>query len=515
VRRWPLASALGAAGLVLLTGAAFAAVAAIVARFGPMPAFGLLLGLTAMVAMFVQPQAATLVTAFLLYANVPAMLTRHGLPDVVAGAFILLLGLPILHAFVLHREPLRFDATFGLMIALLAIALLSTLGAVDDGIALNWVRGYLAEGLLLYWLVVNAVRDLGALRALFWTVLGTAALLTTLCLYQDITGRYEQEFGGLAARNYDTAEAEERAAAGHARRGSSRAQGPVDEPNRFAQIMLVLVPIGAYMYRTARTRTAAVSAAMLGILTLVGVILTLSRGAFLTLGLMFVGMAVVRWIRPTHIAIGALALAVLASAISPQFVSRLTSILDARHIVSGGDFDYQAADGAIRGRTTEMLAALYVFRDHPVLGVGPGQFTPFYFVPYSKNSNVKFRELNVPRRAHNLFLELAAEQGALGLAAFVAIVGFLMRSLWRARRAALARHPEAADLAAALWLSLCAYLGSGVFLHLAYQRYYWLLVAMASAALHVAYALHRAPDRVARPLATRVGRPATIGEVYP
>jgi hypothetical protein len=30
-----------------------------------------------------------------------------------------------------------------------------------------------------------------------------------------------------------------------------------------------------------------------------------------------------------------------------------------------------------------------------------------------------------------------------------------------------------------------AYLCTGVFLHLAYQRYYWLLLALATAALHV------------------------------
>jgi len=415
VSEWLLASPLAALG-VLVAVAALGTVAALVARVGPLPVFGLLLGLTAMAAMFVRPQAAALVTACLLYSNVPAMLTRHGLPEAVAGAFILLLALPILHALVVRRESLRFDATFGLMLAFLAVALLSTLGAVDDGIALNWVRGYLAEGLLLYWLVVNSVRGLESLRAVFWTVLATAALLTTLSLYQDVTGRYDQEFGGLAARNYDTAEAQADASAGHARRGSSRAQGPVDEPNRFAQIMLVLVPIAVYLYRTSRTRAVAASAAVLGVLTLVGVILTLSRGAFVTLALMFVGMAAVRWIRPWHIAAGALAVAVLASAVSPQFFTRLTSILDARHLVGGADSRYQEADGAIRGRTTEMLAALHVFRDHPVIGVGPGQFTPFYFVPYSKSAGVKFRELNVPRRAHNLFLELAAEQGKIGRA---------------------------------------------------------------------------------------------------
>lgn len=494
--------------------AAATMIAALVLRAGSAPVFGLLLGLTAVAAMAARPQTATIVTAFLLYANVPAVMTRHGLPDAAAGAFILLLALPIAHSFVVRRELLRFDATLGLMFGLLAVALLSTLRAVDPGIALTWVGGYLAEGLLLYWLVVNAVRNLESLRAFFWTLLATAALLTTLCLYQDVTGRYDQVFGGLAAREYQTVDDAAAVSFGRTERGESRAQGPVDEPNRFAQIMLVLVPLAGYLYRTARSKKAAAWAAALGLMTLVGVILTLSRGGFVTLALVFVAMAAVKWIRPVHVVTGAVVVAVLAMAVSPQFVSRLTSILDARHLVGGSDFGYQEADGAIRGRTTEMLAALHVFRDHPVLGVGPGQFTPFYFVPYSKSSSVKFRELNVPRRAHNLFLELAAEQGALGLGVFVAIVGLLMRWLWRARLAVAARDAGAADLASAVWLSLLAYLGSGMFLHLSYQRYFWLLLALASAALHVVRALPPLPVRGTTVQAVGARTPTVLGEAY-
>ena len=41
-------------------------------------------------------------------------------------------------------------------------------------------------------------------------------------------------------------------------------------------------------------------------------------------------------------------------------------------------------------------------------------------------------------------------------------------------------------MATSFFLAIVAYLGSGVFLHLAYQRYLWSLLALAGAAASVA-----------------------------
>jgi hypothetical protein len=68
---------------------------------------------------------------------------------------------------------------------------------------------------------------------------------------------------------------------------------------------------------------------------------------------------------------------------------------------------------------------------------------------------------------------------------FLSIVGLLLRRLWALRRVLLERDPGRADLAAALCMSLLTYLCTAVFLHLSYQRYYWLLVALGSAAVYV------------------------------
>lgn len=141
----------GAAWWFLVAPAGVAAVAALVTYAGPLPALVLMLGAAALTGMLIWPDLATVATAFLLYTNVPAILTKeHGMPEAVAGAFILLLAIPITHTLVMRRDGLRFDTVLGLMFALLAVMLISALGAVDDAMAINRVRGYAIEGLLLY-----------------------------------------------------------------------------------------------------------------------------------------------------------------------------------------------------------------------------------------------------------------------------------------------------------------------------------------------------------------------------
>jgi hypothetical protein len=469
-------------------------VAWLVANAGAPSVLVALAGATTAVVLVLQPHLATPLAFFLLYVNFPAILTKqHGMPAAVAGAFIGLLVLPIAREWVVRRVPPRVDTTFALMVLLAGAMVLSTLKAVDRALAFDNLLAYALEGLLLYWLVINCVRNLRMLRRSMWTVVSAAALLCALSLYQDLTGNYTNEFGGLAYRNYEaTDDSGERVTR---RRTWDRAQGPVDDPNRFAQITIVLLPVAMFLYRTARRQSTRLAAAVLGLLLLAGIGLTLSRGAFVTLVLMAIVMAHVRWVRPLRLAVVAVAITAALSAVSPYLLSRIVSMTEVFTIFSGDRSRVAEADGAIRRRTTQMLAALYVFRDHPIIGVGPGQFSPFYVEEYSQDPGIKFREVVGPRRAHSLYLEMAAELGIIGLSIFLFIVGLVVRRLWQLRQRWSGRDPVRADLAAAFALSLAAYLSTGIFLHLAFQRYFWFLLALSVAAIRV---IQRRPGRYAR-----------------
>jgi O-antigen ligase len=89
------------------------------------------------------------------------------------------------------------------------------------------------------------------------------------------------------------------------------------------------------------------------------------------------------------------------------------------------------------------------------------------------------------RRGHSLYLEELADTGIMGMLGFLSIALFCLRELALARRAALAVHAPHAHLISALFLAVVTYLASAMFLHLSYQRYYWLLLGMAGAAVNI------------------------------
>lgn len=463
----------------------FMGMVALVRTYDAPAALALVVLLLGVFALLLWPAAATVLTVFLLYINFPGILTQqHGVPNALAGGFILLLGIPLAHLLLVRRERIRVDATFALMLGFLVVLLLSSFGALDPGRATELVAGYALEGLLLYLLILNIVRDRRTLRQVIWTLLAAGAMLSALSLYQDVTGSYQQSFGGLAARKQAEISVDGDGEPMVVRRGSERARGPVDEHNRFAQILIVLLPLAALRQRIEQGRRARFLAVTAGLLILGGIAVSSSRGAFVTVLLLAIAMASLRWMRPIHLIAGIGLLAAAVPVVSPRFIPRVLSIVDAKHLLADDPSELRQADGAIRGRTTSMLASLHVFRDHPLLGVGPGQFR-LYFGEYAQNPDIKFRDrgATAQRRAHTLYGEIAAETGILGLTVFLAIVGLLIRNLWRERLRWREADPAASDLATALCLSLAGYLGTALFLHLSYQRYYWLLIGLAGATL--------------------------------
>lgn len=475
--RWHRAGGAALAALGLGT------VAALVARFDVTPVLAALLSAGAIALMLLHPGLAAVTVVVLLYSNIPGVGVKlYGLPQAAAGSFILLLGIPLVDTVLNRRQPFRVDPTWRLMLAFLVMMLLASVGARDKAIAFDRVTKFAIEGLLLYWLLINTVRTERAVRHVIAAAVAGGVLLGSLTVYQSVTGEYEQDFGGLAERQLAYEYKREAAAL----RGevyqlhrADRAGGPQLGPNRYGQIMIVLLPLAAFLYRQGRSARLRLSAAVAGGLILFGgVILTYSRGTLLALAVLVGAAAVVKWIRSTTVAVAAICALLLLPVVAPALYYRV-STLGAVTALN----DPSEADGSLRGRATEMLAALHAFADHPLLGVGPGQYTPFYSMDYQQISDIQFRQIDESRRAHTLYLEMAAELGIVGVTLFVAIPLLLLRDLWRARRQLGPRHAELADLATALCLSLVAFLVTACFLSHAFERYYWFLLAIAGASL--------------------------------
>ena len=169
----------------------------------------------------------------------------------------------------------------------------------------------------------------------------------------------------------------------------------------------------------------------------------------------------------------------------PDYVVRLSSI---SHV--GGLFSKQDSvpDFSIRRRYAENVACIHTFMTSPIVGVGPGHFAAFYSEPYVNQSGI-VRTMK-GYRGHSLYLETAAETGLLGILIFLSIVGSMLLQLRSEYRSpALREHPECVDLMKAFFVSIIGYMVSAIFLHLSYQRYFWLLLALASASVAVVRSL--------------------------
>ena len=464
----------------------FAAVAALIgaaAYFVSKDQVILLIGgvvaLSAIYFLFKKPEFATLVFAAILYANLAVIAVQfYHVPQIAAAGVSGLLVLPLANFLIVRHEKLIFN--FGFFLALLYFGALvaASLLARDMNIAMNELGNFLAEGLILYFLLVNVMRELSTLKRVIWTLLIVGSVLGTLSLFQEATKSYDNNYGGLAQKSDDIDMSDIKV---DEYGGSRRAGGPLGKENRYAQIMVVIFPLAlcmAYIEPTRKRRLLALAAAGL---ILGGIVLTFSRGAFVTLAGMVLIMVFLRYIRPTQ-ALGGIALLVMAIlTVLPEYVERVSSVTNLSSVVTQDSEGTREADGSLRGRFAQNLAAVRVFFEHPLLGVGPGHFAKFYSARYGNEVGTK--RLISNRRAHSLYLEMLADTGLTGTFTFMLVVFFTARGLWHARRRFMQTRPDLVHIATALLLGIFNYFGTAAFLHLSYQRYYWFLMALAAAAL--------------------------------
>ena len=103
-----------------------------------------------------------------------------------------------------------------------------------------------------------------------------------------------------------------------------------------------------------------------------------------------------------------------------------------------------------------MTVALLVFADHPLTGVGFANFEEYY-LDYSPALGLDLRREN--RAAHSLYLEIAAETGVFGVAAFGFLLFVVFRGLyWSYRRFVDAKLVKFANITYALGVSLAGLL---------------------------------------------------------
>jgi putative inorganic carbon (HCO3(-)) transporter len=415
---------------------------------------------------YARPHWAVAVYVVLVYADLLSIMVKyHDFPPLARFAGAVMLSAVLGYRLIYRREGLKKDEVTPWLVGYGLVIALGLLYARDPNLVMpNLVE--FARNFLTYLIIVNSLTTMGRLKATLWGLLGIATLLSMLTLYQTATGNSDSDFGGLAqfrvSEIFGGADA-------------PRPGGTIGDANYYGQLLLIVVPVGLYLLFESRTFLSKLAA--LGATTAVigAIVFTYSRGDAVALGATL--FAAMLFKRPRlHVLLlivlgGVLALAALPS----NYVERMAIVFDA----ITGNQRAVLTEYSLRGRAGAVSAAVDMFADHMVLGVGRENY-PLYQLEYLEGSSLALHNRAIP--PHDLYLEIATEHGAVGLVVFAGLILACVKALREARQRFMALLNRAgAELAGWLGIGLFGYLVSGLFLHGAFLYMLWLQIALIAA----------------------------------
>jgi O-antigen ligase len=246
--------------------------------------------------------------------------------------------------------------------------------------------------------------------------------------------------------------------------GNLRAQAFTTHPMHLAGILVQVIPLflilGLKKSYPAVTRTVFLSISVLSTVTL---IFNATRGAWIAVVVTILLYALIiakTSRRSLIIALTVLVVFGLIAITVPETQARVRSI---------GDMNFQSNSE----RLLLWESAGKMFYDHPLVGIGFGQFKELY---QSQYISPLAKEPNLPH-AHNNFMQFLAETGIVGLTGFIYLFWTVLRKSYTLYAAKLGE-----DIFLAIFLSTIGLLVQGMteydFGDIQVMHTYWLIVAL-------------------------------------
>jgi O-antigen ligase len=345
-----------------------------------------------------------------------------------------------------RRRPLIVVGTeMGLTLGVVAWAVLTLPLSYWPGGSAEFLLSTYLKTVALFWLLSTVVDSLPRLRRMAWC-------LTWMAVPLALTG----------VKNFLSGAVVE---AGSVKRIVGYEGGLTKNPNGLALMLALMLPFTTALLQSARRPALRALLMLIAVLETAGVMVTFSRGGFLTLATI---VAVIAWRALRRGRVGWVLLAFTATLVGIQllpsgYLARLSTIADI----------HSDPTGSAQARWRDIGAAVQFVADNPLIGAGIGM-----------NSLA----LNEVRGAawtvvHNVYLEYGVELGLPGLALFLALFIAAIRKVRAVRRAPLtsAASRELACLAEGIEVALVAFAVAGFFYPVGYQFYFYYLAGLAVA----------------------------------
>jgi O-antigen ligase len=258
--------------------------------------------------------------------------------------------------------------------------------------------------------------------------------------------------------------------------GVQRAQGVnsmVGGPNELAGLLLALLPFLIALIRCTKRFLLKLLLVGCGGLTLFVLMLTGARISMVALFAMVIFYILRSKRRFLNLIVSVVLGLSLWFSLPPRYQKRYLTV---KEYAEGGQLD-----DSNKLRLEIWNAGWRMFLDHPILGVGAGQFSTAYGMIYSGKTHKAWMQ------PHNLFLQVTCELGLLGLSVFV----YFIIQVWKAIREIL-RFKGSHGLETSYQFALACYLmmiGIGLVStvsHTLYRPHWYLLAGMVAANRRIA-----------------------------
>jgi O-antigen ligase len=250
---------------------------------------------------------------------------------------------------------------------------------------------------VVFWVLLNGIRSRRPRWFLFYTLVALGLVGVVLCCYQRFVAPDWRVIG-----------------AGRGQQLMGRASGSFSIPNSYAGFLLLILPaVVALTLRRAASATERVWWGWVGLVLLLGFVLTLSRGAWLALAL---ALPVLPLLGAQG---GGRRRAILAVAVAVVLLACGYGIIT-QYRPAQERFRQLVADNGEVTRPAMWRGAWDLFRASPLLGSGAGS----YNVLFERHRREGFRD--EPLWAHNEYLNTLSDYGAVGFVlgfGAVAVIG--------------------------------------------------------------------------------------------
>lgn len=422
----------------------------------------------------VRPHWAVPLYVVLVYADLLSVLTRyHGLPAVARFTGAIVLTAAVGYRLIIRRNRLAADEmTWWLLAYGIVVAL--GLGYARDPALVQTNLIEFVRNVITYLVIINLVTKPSQLKRIVLAMLAMGVLLALITIYQSTMGDYSNDFGGLAQSRVSeiTGDAD-----------APRPSGTLGDANYYGQSLLILLPFAFYLIFEGRNVLARLAGAGAAACLLGAIVFTYSRGDALAVGAILAAAALYKKLNPAYLLIGLVAALIALPFVPSAYLNRLTTVFQ----TAQGNRQTIYNETSIRGRAGAQQAAIAMFLDYPLLGVGRENY-PLHQLEYLAGTSLAYKARGIP--PHNLYLEIAAEHGLLGLLVLAGLMVTAARAVIEARRRFFAAGDrQTGELVAWMGIGLFGYMVSSFFLHGAYLYMLWLQLALIIAARLIARAL--------------------------